>query len=161
MEQRPTYRANVALDITLAALTMTDTPMGLKDIIGLAADMMSLFGLTGLFTWSFVRKNMEGQQPADIGISVFALAVKFFMSIGVLVCLLIPAFFFHVFVIMVLSDSYTPSEALWSDRKSTAYTVSYVLNCMWLIPMAVLSVSSVFTWSVKPFRRFHRVFTGK
>lgn len=135
--------------------------MGLKDIIGLAADMMTLFGLTGLFTWSFVKKNMEGHKPADIGISVFALAVQCFMSIAVLVALLIPAFFFHIFVILLISDSYSPSEALWSDHKATAYTVSYTLNCLWFIPMAVLSVSSVFTWSLEPFRRFHRAFTGK
>lgn len=140
---------------------MTDTPLNLKDIIGLAADMMALFGLTGLFTWSFVRKSMEGYKPADIGITVFALAVKCFMSIAVVVALLIPTFFFHIFVILAISDSYLPSEALWSDRKVTAYTASYVLNCLWFIPVAILSVSSVFTWSLEPFRRFHRAFTGK
>lgn len=140
---------------------MADTPMGLKDIIGLAADMMTLFGLTGLFTWSFVKKNMEGLKPADIGISVFALAVKCIISIAVLIALLIPAFFFHMLVIMIISDGYSPSDALWSEYKATAYTVSYVLNCLWFIPIAVLSVSSVFTWSFEPFRRFHRAFTGK
>lgn len=140
---------------------MADTSMTLKDMIGLAADMMTLFGVTGVFTWSFVRKSMEGSKPEDIGISVFAFAVKCFMSIAVLVALLIPAFFFHMFVILLISDSYLPSDGLWSEQKVTAYTVSYALSCLWFIPMAVLSISSVFTWSLEPFRRFQRAFTGK
>lgn len=140
---------------------MGNASMTLKEMIGLAADMMTLFGVTGIFTWSFLKKNTEGRKPEDVGISVFALAVKCFMSIAVLVVLLIPAFFFHMFVIMVISDSYLPSDGLWSEQKATAYTVSYVLSCLWFIPVSVLSISSVFTWSFEPFRRFRRAFTGK
>lgn len=140
---------------------MVDTSMSLKDMIGLAADMMTLFGVTGIFTWSFVKKNMEGRKPEDIGISVFALAVKGFMSIAVLVALIIPAFLFHMFVILLISGSYLPSDGLWSEQKATVYIVSYVLSCLWFIPVAVLSISSVFTWSLEPFRRFRLAFTGK
>ncbi|WP_157314257.1 hypothetical protein [Chitinibacter sp. GC72] len=135
--------------------------MSVKDIIGLVADMMTLFGLSGFFTWAFVRRRVEGQAPSEIGVSVFALAVKCFISVAAICLLLIPACLFHVFVIMVISGHYGIGDALWNDQKILAYSASYILNCLWFIPMSILAISSVFMWSLDPFRRFYRVLTSR
>ncbi|WP_348943986.1 hypothetical protein ABHF33_10840 [Chitinibacter sp. FCG-7] len=135
--------------------------VSVKYIIGLIADMMTLFGLSGFFTWAFVRRGVEGQAPSDIGISVFAFAVKCFISIAAICLLLVPAFFLHIFVIMVISGQYGVGDSLWNDQKMLAYTASYILNCLWFIPMSILSISSVFMWSLDPFRRFYRAFTSQ
>lgn len=149
------------LNQSLAAHMPPETPFSLKDIIGLVADLMALFGLSGFFTWAFVKKSLNSLEPAEIGVSVFAMAVKAFLSIFVLAALLVPGFFLHMIVIMILSGSYMPSEALWSERKSVLYVASYVLNALWFIPLSILSVSSVFAWSLNPFQRFWHAFTRK
>lgn len=138
----------------------TDASLSLKDAIGLAADVMTLFGLSGFFTWSFVRNSLDSRNAADVGVSIFVLAVKAFISIFFLIFLAIPAVFLHIFVIMFISDGFSSSDGFWNDKKATAFVVSYFLNALWFIPTAVLSVSSIFAWSTEPFDRFWRAFIG-
>ncbi|MGJ7541546.1 hypothetical protein [Variovorax sp. LT1R16] len=137
-----------------------DTALTLKDAIGLAADVMTLFGVSGFFTWSFIQKSMEARSPADVGVTVFALSVKVFISFFAVLLLAVPAGALQVFVIMLYSGYFGPGDGFWNQQKATAYLFGYVLNALWFLPAAVLTVASIVTWSTEPFRRFARSFVG-
>ena len=135
-----------------------DISMSLKDAIGLAADVMTLFGVSGFFTWSFVKKSVEPSSVSDVGVSMFALSVKTLLALVLISLLLIPAGFFHIFLVMLFSGNYGSSDSLWNDQKTTAYALSYLVNALWFIPAIVLSAASIYSWSFEPFRRFRQTF---
>lgn len=139
---------------------MIDQPFNIKDIIGLLADVMTLFGVSGFFAWSFVRKSIESRSIADAGITIFALSVKAFLSLIFLLLLFVPAFFSHLFMILLISGHYGGEDGLWNAQKPLAYALSYLVTALWVIPVAILSVSAIFTWSLDPFHRFVRAFKG-
>ena len=95
-----------------------------------------------------------------MGITVFVLAVKFFISIFAVLLLVVPAGFLQIFIIMFGSGYFGPGDGLWNEKKATAYAIGYFLNSIWFIPVAVLTVASIFTWSTEPFGRFGRSFVG-
>ena len=140
---------------------MIEQPFTVKDAIGLAADIMTLFGVSGLFAWSFVRKNLESRNVADAGVTIFAYSVKAFIALAILALLYVPAFFSHLFILLVASGHYGAEDGLWNAQKPFAYVVAYVVTALWLIPVAVLSASCIFTWSFEPLSRFARAFRGE
>lgn len=140
---------------------MVEQSLSVKDIIGLAADIMTLFGVSGVFAWSFVRKNIETRSAADTGVAIFAYAVKTFVVLVVLLLLYVPAFFSHFFIVMLSSGSYSADDGIWNAQKSFAYVLAYGVTALWLIPMAVLTASSVYVWSLEPFNRFFKAFRGQ
>lgn len=128
--------------------------LNLKDTLGVIADLMAIFGLGGFFTWAFVRKNLEGVSVADAGVTVFAYSVKLLFVIAFLVLLAVPIFFSHFGIVLFASGHYGPDDGLWNVQKSFSYLLGYFITALWAIPVAVLSVSSIFTWSTEPYRRF-------
>jgi hypothetical protein len=140
---------------------MTEQPLSAKDIIGLAADIMTLFGVSGIFAWSFVRKNIESRSAADAGVAIFAYAVKTFVVLVLLLLLYVPAFFSHLFIVLLASGQYSVGDGLWNAQKPFAYALAYGVTALWLIPIAVLVASSVYVWSLEPFERFFRAFRGQ
>lgn len=133
----------------------------LASILGLIADLMSIFGIGGFFSWAFVRKNVEGASVADIGVTAFSLAVKLLLSIFLIGVLLIPAYFFLMFFVALTSGSYATGDGLWNVNKVQHYTLAYFLIALWYIPLSILCVSSLFAWSMDPFVRFYRTFTRR
>lgn len=132
------------------------TDLSLKDTLGVIADLMAIFGLGGFFTWAFVRKNLEDVSVADAGVTIFAYSVKLFFVIAFLVSLAIPIFFSHLGIVLFASGHYGSDDGLWNTQKSLSYMLAYFITALWAVPVAVLSVSSIFTWSTEPFRRFFR-----
>ncbi len=132
-----------------------------KDLIGLIADLMAIFGVGGFFSWSFVKKSVEGRDIADSGIHVFAYSVKAFISIVFLVALFVPAFLSHFTVVLMATGNYAPGDGIWNPEKSFAYLFAYLLTAMWVIPVAIVSVSAIFTWSLTPFKKFWSALRGR
>jgi hypothetical protein len=130
--------------------------LSLKDTIGVIADLMAIFGLGGFFTWAFVRKTLEGVSVADAGVTTFAYSVKIFLIITSLVLLSVPVFFSHFGIILFSSGNYGQDDGIWNTQKAFSYLLAYVVTALWAIPVAVLSVGSIFTWSIEPYRRFFR-----
>jgi hypothetical protein len=137
----------------------TDPQLSLLQAIHLTADIMTIFGLSGFFTWSFVKKSVESTSPADVGVTAFALAVKTLLCLIVAGMLLLPAGFAHIFLVLIFSGSYSATDSFWSDQKSTAHVLAYVVNALWYIPTVVLFAACIFTWSLEPIDRFGRAFT--
>jgi hypothetical protein len=133
--------------------------LSLKDTLGVIADLMAIFGLGGFFTWAFVRKNLEGVDVADAGVTIFAYSVKLFFIVAFLVLLSVPVFFSHLGIVLYSSGHYGQEDGIWNAQKSFSYLLAYVVTALWAIPVAVLSVSSIFTWSIEPYRRFFRALT--
>lgn len=131
-----------------------------KDIVGLTADIMTLLGLGGLFTWSFVRKEVEAKSFPDIGINVFALAVKVVLCFTVFTLAFTPlAAGTHFSVVFVLSGNYVPSDGWWNEEKALVYVIAYALTIFLWLPISVLTASSIVSWSLSPFKRFWHAFT--
>ncbi len=139
---------------------MTMTEFSLKDTLGVIADLMAIFGLGGFFTWAFVRKNFEEVNLADAGVTIFAFSVKLFFAIAFVVSLALPIFFSHLGIVLFASGQYGPDDGLWNAQKSLSYILAYFVTGLWAVPVAVLSVSCIFTWSTEPFRRFFRALKG-
>jgi hypothetical protein len=132
--------------------------LSLKDTLGVIADLMAIFGLGGFFTWAFVRKNLDGVSVADAGVTIFAYSVKIFLIITLLVLLSVPVFFSHFGIVLFSSGHYGQDDGIWNAQKALAYLLAYFVTALWAIPMAVLSVGSILTWSIEPYRRFFRAF---
>ncbi|KGG83721.1 hypothetical protein P245_24975 [Comamonas thiooxydans] len=139
---------------------MVEQSLSVREIIGLAADIMTLFGVSGVFAWSFVRKNIESGNTADTGVAIFAYSVKTFVALVLMLLLCIPAFFSHFFIILLTSSNYVEGDGLWNSQKSFAYVLAYGVTALWLIPLVVLTVSSVYVWSLEPFKRFSKALRG-
>lgn len=138
---------------------MTEQSLNVREIIGLLADIMTLFGVSGVFAWSFVRKNIESSNPADSGVKIFAYSVKTFIVFVLLIIFTVPAFFSHFLIILVTSGTYFPSnDGLWNSNKPFSYVLAYIGTALWLIPLIVLTASSVYVWSLEPFKRFLNTF---
>jgi len=135
--------------------------LSVKDCISILADIMSIFGVGGFFTWSFVRRSIVERDVADSGISVFAWSVKFFISIIVVGILFVPAMIFRSVVVLILTGFYSPGEWIWSDAEPVAYSVAYSVTALLFIPIFILSVSSVLSWSFSPFVKFWGRFVGR
>ncbi|PTO57332.1 hypothetical protein [Vibrio splendidus] len=133
----------------------------IKLVLGIAADLMTVFGISGLFAWSFISKDMQEKNLADIGISVFVISVKLVVCFFILALIYIPAFMMHFFIILLSSVHYGAGDGIWNADKSGDYIIAYSACILLWIPVYVLSVSSVFTWSLNPFTRFFDAFTNK
>jgi hypothetical protein len=140
---------------------MAEQVLSIKDAIGLVADTMTLFGISGFFAWSFIRKSVESRDLAGTGITVFAYSVKAFMSLVFLLLLSVPAFFTHLFVVLAASGDYSSTDGIWNGQKTVAYAAAYLVTALWAFPIAVLGVSCIFTWSFEPITRFMRAFREK
>lgn len=134
----------------------------INDFIGLIADLMAIFGIGGFFSWSFVKKSVEERDLADTGINIFAYAIKFFICVLILVTLLVPIFYSHLTVVLIASGHFGSGDGgLWNPAKPVAYVLSYIITSLWAIPFSVLAVSSVFSWSLTPFKKLFQVIRGK
>lgn len=131
------------------------------EAIGLVADLMSIFGIGGFFSWAFVRKKVERASAADVGVAVFSLAVKLLLSIAWLAVLSIPAYFSLLFLVTLTSGSFVAGDGFWNAGKASHYALAYFVIALWYIPLSILSISSLLAWSCDPFVRFFRVFTRR
>lgn len=137
------------------------TEISFKDALGLVADLLAIFGIGGFFSWAFVCKSLAAVGVADAGVTVFAYAVKLFLVLVLLVVLAIPIYFSQAGIVLFASGQYGTSDGLWNSQKPISYALSYFATALWAIPLTVLCVSSIFTWSIEPFRQFSRAFVRK
>ena len=137
------------------------TALDARNIISSIADAMTIFGVGGFFTWSFVKRSITERDVADVGVSIFSWSVKLFLCLAALAALFIPAMLVRIFVIMVISGSYSPGEWLWSKHEPLAYSISYFVSALLFIPLGILTASSVFSWSLAPFRKFWLRLSGR
>lgn len=125
------------------------------------ADAMTIFGFGGFFTWSFVQRSIAERDVADAGISVFAWSVKLFLCLVALAILFFISLILRGFIILSITGIYSTNDWLWSSGAPVAYSISYAVSALVFIPLAVLTVSSVFLWSLAPFKKFKQRFIGK
>lgn len=135
--------------------------MEVKEAISAIADAMTIFGVGGFFTWSFVKRSIQEQGVADVGISIFAYSVKLFLSLGALLLIAPLAYTLHFFTILAVAGSYGPSDGFWNASEPVAYSVAYGVTALAVLPLSILTVSSIFSWSLNPFRSFYARLTGK
>lgn len=112
---------------------------------------MTLFGVSGFFTWSFVKKATQGRPLPDIGVAIFAYSIKVFLSIVASSILLGLAYALHFFLVLYASGHYGAGDGLWNSQKTWSYVFAYFMTGALFIPLLSLTVSSIFVWSLRPF----------
>ncbi len=129
------------------------------DVISVVAGLMTILGVGGLVSWSFIQKQRG--TLADNSVSIFAFSVK----TGLCILLLWPTslvfFALHVFVVLSLGPGViSGSDFFWHPEHPLAYLASYVLNVLLWVPLYILLCACTYTWSFGPFRIFSRSIRG-
>ncbi|MFZ4552142.1 MAG: hypothetical protein ACOYNB_09990 [Aquabacterium sp.] len=131
---------------------MPNPETSVATVIGTVADVMTLFGVSGFFTWSFVRKATQGKPLPDIGVAIFAYSIKVFFSVVATSILLLLAYGLHFFIVLYGSGHYGGEDGLWNPQKMWSYVFAYFMTGALFIPLISLTVSSIFVWSLRPFK---------
>lgn len=156
----PKREENCAL-IYSCLRNIKELKLSFRDYVSVLADVMSIFGVGGFFTWSFVRRSIIERDVADSGVSVFVWSVKVFICVLLVAILFFPAIIFRSMIVLVITGSYSPSRWIWSDDAPVAYFISYLISSLLFIPIVILSISSVLVWSFNPFVKFWGRFTRR
>ncbi|ENM5843797.1 hypothetical protein V4V60_004002 [Vibrio mimicus] len=132
-----------------------------SSIVSLVASVMTILGIGGFFSWSLYDKSHEPDLAGQT-IAIFAYAVKFGLCLALLLLLLIPAVFLHMFLVVVLGDGGIGSSSFyWASDEWHAYVVSYILGILFWTPLYFLSTACIFSWSTTPFHVFYKKMCGE
>ena len=131
---------------------MSNPETSVATVIGTVADVMTLFGVSGFFTWSFVKKATQGKPLPDIGVAIFAYSIKVFFCVVATSVLLLLAYGLHFFIVLYGSGHYGGEDGLWNPQKMWSYVFAYFMTGALFIPLISLTVSSIFVWSLRPFK---------
>lgn len=125
----------------------------IADVISIIAGLMTIIGLSGLLSWSFFKKARGN--IIDDSISIFVMAFKSGLCILLLWFFAMPAYFLHIFVVLSLGLGHIGgTDFFWRDGDWYAYVASYLIGTLIWVPLYVLSCSSIFVGSIKPFKEF-------
>lgn len=118
---------------------------------------MTIFGITGIVTWSLSKES--GQSLSEASMSVFAKAFKIALCIVSFLILLIPLQAIHISIVLSIGEGYMPAgvknpEFWWRESDWYAYLVSYCVVVLAGVPLYALSASSIYNWSLSPFHTF-------
>jgi uncharacterized protein YacL len=134
--------------------------LNFKDVVGLVADFMAIFGVGGFFTWSFVKKETGSRSLEDIGLETFSAAIKLVICCLVFLFLFPFALYLYYWLEYWLSISVEINDIQFKlDGTQVPSIVGLILSLFLWVPTFIL-FSSVIIWSFKPFKRFWNVFTG-
>lgn len=125
----------------------------IADVVSVIAGLMTIFGLSGLMSWSFFKKS-KGDM-ADNSITIFVMAFKSGICILLLWLFAIPVFFLHIFIVLTVGKGCVGGENFfWADNEWYAYIASYLIGILIWIPLYILSCSAIFAGSLVPFKVF-------
>ena len=125
----------------------------IADVISIIAGLMTIIGLSGLLSWSFFKKARGN--IVDDSISIFAMAFKSGLCILLLWFFAMPAYLLHIFVVLSLGKGHMAgTDFFWGETDWYAYVASYLIGTLIWVPLFVLSCSSIFAGSIKPFKEF-------
>jgi hypothetical protein len=120
---------------------------------------MTIFGITGIISWSLTKES--NQTVSQASMSIFAKAIKLGLCIVALIILSQILIESHFGIVLHLGSGWMPGsvstpEFWWQSKSWYAYLLSYAINILIGIPLITLICSSIYTWSVTPFKVFLR-----
>lgn len=140
----------------------------IADYLGIVASCMTFLGIGGLLSWSFLRRGTG--QIADIAIDIFAYGLRLGVS-------LLLAVIFIAFGVWIVRELLPPLDALATDllitaRASLTYAelsglyetlgwIIGIITALFLVPLYFLTMASIYTGSLEPWRRVLRVFQAR
>jgi len=129
------------------------------DIITIISGIMTIFGVTGIISWSLVKESEQTLSQATI--SIFAKSFKIALCIVSFLILLIPMQAIHMAIVLSVGKGMMPSsifntEFWWGTSDWYAYLISYAVTVLVGIPLYSLSAASIYSWSIQPFIIFWR-----
>src|SRR5471030_2245714 len=139
---------------------MSQTLTYLSTLVSLVSGAMTILGVSGLLTWSLTDKKRGTFDDNVIG--VMAATTKLAIAVVVLLVGAGIGFITHFFVLLLAKGSITASDNIyWDDAFAGAHIAGYAAAVILWLPLVVLCVSSVFSWSLSPFVRFYRALSNK
>lgn len=129
----------------------------LANVLSIVSSFMTIFGITGIVSWSLSRE--AGQSLSQASMSIFAKSFKLALCVVSLLLFLVVLREIHFSIVLSVGEGWMPSslsnpEFWWKESGWYAYVVSYLVNVLVGFPLYALIVSSIFTWSLKPFHVF-------
>ncbi len=127
------------------------------NLISIISGIMTIFGVTGVVSWSLYKETGESFSQATM--SIFAKSFKLALCIVSFLLFLILLYLIHVSIVISLGEGWMPGSTRnpdfwWKNSDWYAYVVSYCLIVLIGIPFYSLIASSIYTWSLSPFRIF-------
>lgn len=127
------------------------------NFLSIVSSLMTIFGITGIVSWSFSRE--AGQSISQTSMSIFAKSFKLALCIVSLLLFSVVLHVIHVSIVLNVGKGWMPVSLSnpnfwWSEPDWYAYVISYFVNVLIGTPLCALIVSSIYTWSLKPFHVF-------
>jgi len=128
------------------------------NILGIIASMMTILGVGGIVTWSFINR---GRSFSDRVLIIFGYSTKLGLCIilSILLGFIGLAFFMLTWssidiVVQITLSSFGSNAYDYSVVGGPTFWVSIILVGVFLIPAFFLVWGSVLTWSFAPIERF-------
>ncbi|TVT53433.1 MAG: hypothetical protein FHK80_19005 [Azoarcus sp. PHD] len=127
------------------------------NIISIVSGLMTILGITGIVSWSLSKE--AGQSISQASMSIFAKSFKLALCVVSLLLFLVVLREIHFAIVLSVGEGWMPGSTSdpnfwWKESGWYAYVISYFINILIGIPLYALIASSIFTWSLEPFRVF-------
>jgi len=120
---------------------------------------MTIFGITGIVTWSLTKETNQSLSQASM--SIFAKSFKLALCVVALLIFLVILREFHFSIVLHIGEGWMPEsvhspEFWWKNSGWYAYFTSYFIIVLIGVPIYALIAASIYTWSFKPFITFKK-----
>lgn len=132
-----------------------------RDFLGLFADILTIWGVSGVIILSFMKKTFSSNSVPDIGINLFVIMYRVALSILTVLVLMGLASFFFIFTILFSSGDFGEGDGIWNTEKIVEYLFAYFMIFLIFFPLTILLISSIMTCSLSPFRIFWKRLRNK
>ncbi|TOI59241.1 hypothetical protein [Vibrio parahaemolyticus] len=127
------------------------------NLVSIVSGLMTIFGVTGIVSWSLTKE--AGQNLSQSSMSIFAKSFKLALCVMSFLIFLVLLREVHFSLVLSIGKGWMPisienQEFWWRESDWYAYIISYFINMLIGVPVYSLIVSSIYTWSFKPFRVF-------
>lgn len=127
------------------------------NFVSIVSGLMTIFGITGIVSWSLSKE--VGQSISQASMSIFAKSFKLALCVVSLLLFSVVLREIHFSIVLSVGEGWMPASLFnpdfwWKESGWYAYVISYFVNTLIGIPLYALIASSIYSWSLEPFRVF-------
>ena len=127
------------------------------NVVSLVSGTMTIFGLSGLVTWSLFKKE-RGYFDNKV-LSIFAFSIKSFLCSILLLIMYGLSAFPYGFVIMLYKGHLGADFFYWDEKAPIVYILAYLFAALLAVPIFCILATCIYSWSLRPIVKLWRIFT--
>lgn len=129
----------------------------IANIISIISGLMTIFGITGIVSWSLTKESSQTLSQASM--SIFAKSFKLAICVASFPVFLLLFREIHFAIVLNFGEGWMPvsfknPDFWWKQEGWYAYMVSYFVNVLTGVPLYATTAACIYTWSLAPFRTF-------